>query len=343
MAPRLERQIKVFMLMMVSLCAGAQTSADSTLAVFERWMARHGRIYMDNLEKAKRYEIFLKNLRFVENFNKEANRSYTVGLNQFSDLTMEEFKARYTGYQATSKSLKSSTATTFKYQNATQVQYISPPESVNWVDKGVVGNVKDQGDCSSCWAFSAVGAVESMLAIKRSVFANLSEQQLIDCDKGSRGCKGGRMDRAFDYIHRHGIAYDKDYPYRGAQGNCDEKAASASTTKIDDYYIMPVKEHWIEIAVSGQPVSAAIDGHSYEFNHYKGGVFSGPCGQSLSHGVLIVGYGRSDSEGKNYWLIKNSWGENWGDKGYMKLQRNTGTYGGICGIDLQVSYPDVIT
>ncbi|KAF7847062.1 hypothetical protein BT93_L3398 [Corymbia citriodora subsp. variegata] len=340
MAPRLQRQIKVFMLMMVSLCAGAQTSADSTLAVFEQWMARHGRIYMNNLEKAKRYEIFLKSFRFIENFNKEGNRSYRVGLNQFSDLTTEEFKARYTGFQAMSKSSKSSTATTFKYQNATEVQYVSPPESANWVDKGVVGDVKDQGDgCGSCWAFSAVGAVESLLAIKKSVFADLSEQQLVDCDKANKGCKGGRMERAFDYISRHGIAYEKDYPYKNGQGNCNETAASASVTKIDDYYSIPVNERWIERSVSQQPVSVAVDGDSDDFKYYKGGIFSGPCGKKLSHAVLIVGYGRSDSDGKNYWLIKNSWGQQWGEKGYMRLQRSTGTYGGICGIELSASHP----
>ncbi|KAL3739928.1 hypothetical protein ACJRO7_021236 [Eucalyptus globulus] len=145
MAPWPERQIKVYMLM-VWLCAAAWTSAvtppNSTLAEFEQWMAHHGRIYKDNLKKAKRYGIFLETLRFIEDFNsKAANQSYKVGLNQFSDLTTEEFVLRYTGFRATSRSSKSSAATTFKY-SMTQV-----PDSLNWVEKGVVGSIKDQGEC----------------------------------------------------------------------------------------------------------------------------------------------------------------------------------------------------
>ncbi|KAF7850597.1 hypothetical protein BT93_L5234 [Corymbia citriodora subsp. variegata] len=338
MALWLEWQIKVYVLM-VSLCVEAWTSAatppNSTLAVFEQWTARHGRIYVNNLEKTKRYEIFLKNLHFIEDFNKAANRSYTVGLNQFSDLTTEEFHARYNGLQPMSRSSNSSAATTFEYQNVTQV-----PDSINWVDKGVVGSIKNQGSCGSCWAFAAVATVESGLAINGGPMLDLSEQQLVDCSKDNGGCKGGWVEAAFQYIKRDGITSEQNYLYKGVEGDCNSEATLAHKVTIQGHHNIPVDEHLIEMAVAAQPVTANIDTKSVEFRSYSGGVFTGPCGrQNLDHSIVIVGYGRSNSDGLNYWLIKNSWGEQWAEKGYMRIQRNSGIREGVCGINLAASHP----
>ncbi|KAF8029490.1 hypothetical protein BT93_E2023 [Corymbia citriodora subsp. variegata] len=347
MALWLEWQIKVYVLM-VSLCVGAWTSAtppNSTLAVFERWMARHGRIYMDNLEKAKRYEIFLKKLRFIEDFNsKAANRSYTVGLNQFSDLTTEEFRARYNGFRPTPRSSNSSAATTFNNQNVTQAKDStnSIPDSISWVDKGLVGSIKQQGSCGSCWAFSTVATMETLLAIKGDIntagvpkvgtkghlsakkvrtsikggrLVDLSEQQLIDCNTDNNGCVSGTETKAFRYMERAGITSEEKYPYKGVKGECNGRATLVPEATIQGFYAIPVSEHSIEMAVAAQPVTAGVDSNSVQFRNYRGGIFTGPCGQDLDHSVAIVGYGRSNSEGLDYWLIKNPWGE----KGYMRI------------------------
>ncbi|KAK2630984.1 hypothetical protein EUGRSUZ_L03603 [Eucalyptus grandis] len=236
-------------------------------------MARHGRIYKDNLEKAKPYGIFLETLRFIEDFNsKAANQSYKVGLNQFSDLTTEECVPRYTGFRATSRSSKSSAATTFKY-SMTQV-----PDSLNWVEKGVVGSIKDQGEC------------------------------------------------AYEYIaQNHGMTYESNYPYIGVQGTCNERAASIAVARLKGYENIPVSEDLLLQAVARQP-------------QYSGGVFNGPCGENINHAVAIAGYGKTP-DGVDYWLLKNSWGETWGEKGYMRILRNSGVQGGLCGLVTQATLP----
>ncbi|KAK3431229.1 hypothetical protein EUGRSUZ_E02715 [Eucalyptus grandis] len=306
------------------------TPPNSTLAEFEQWMARHGRSYKDNLEKAKRYGIFLETLRFIEDFNsKAANQSYKVGLNQFSDLTTEEFVPRYTGFRATSRSLNSSAATTFKY-STTQV-----PDSLNWVEKGVVGSIKNQGGCGK----RQLQPVESMLAMKTSKLVDLSEQQLIDCSKKNHGCGWGWMYLAYEYIvQNHGMTYESNYPYSGVEGTCGERAASIAVARLKGYENIPMSEDLLLQAVARQPVSIAIEGTSPGFKQYSGGVFNGPCGVNTNHAVAIVGYGKTP-DGVDYWLLKNSWGETWGEKGYMRILRNSGVQGGLCGLVTQASLP----
>ncbi|KAK3431230.1 hypothetical protein EUGRSUZ_E02714, partial [Eucalyptus grandis] len=267
----------------------AVTPANSTLADFEQWMARHRRIYKDNLEKEKRYRIFLETLRFIEDFNsKAANQSYKVGLNQFSDLTTEEFVPRYTGFRATSRSSNSSAATTFN-------------------------------DCNC--------GIDS------------SDEQLIDCSKLNYGCKWGWMYLAYEYIaQNHGMTYESNYPYSGVEGTCGERAASIAVARLKGYEKIPMSEDLLLQAVARQPVSVAIEGASPGFKQYSGGVFNGPCGETTNHAVAIVGYGKTP-DGVDYWLLKNSWGETWGEKGYMRMLRNSGVQGGLCGLLTQATLP----
>ncbi|KAK2632901.1 hypothetical protein EUGRSUZ_L00916 [Eucalyptus grandis] len=334
MALKLAKSFSIWLILILCACACTSNTASraydipSATKKFEEWMSRHGRDYKDVSEKAKRLKIFLENLQFVEEFNGAANRTYKVGLNKFSDLTNEEFVAAYTGYKLPSSTTRnSSQVNSFKYQGSNSI-----PESVDWVKKGAVNPIKNQGRCKSCWSFSAVAAVEAITQITTGVLPNLSEQQLIDCaTDGNQGCQGGWTDNGFDS--------ETNYPYVGVdEGTCDVQASSVTEAKISDYRDVPPNEDDMLKAVAMQPVSVALDSRGAAFQYYAGDVFTGPCGTDLNHAVTVVGYG-TDTDGMKYWLIRNSWNVSWGESGYMRIQRDSGVEGGLCGIASKVSYP----
>ncbi|XP_010040202.2 zingipain-2 [Eucalyptus grandis] len=342
MALKLAKSFSIWLTLILCACACTSNTASRTYDIpsatkkFEEWMSRHGRDYKDVSEKAKRLKIFLENLQFIEEFNGAANRTYKVGLNKFSDLTNEEFVAAYTGYKLPSSTPRnSSQVNSFKYQGSNSI-----PESIDWVQKGAVNPIKYQRQCGSCWSFSVVAAVEAITQITTGVLPSLSEQQLIDCTTdGNHGCEGGSMDNGFEYIiNNNGISSETNYPYVGVDGTCNVQASSVAEAKISDHKDVPSNEDDMLKAVAMQPVSAAIDANGDVFKHYVGGVFIGPCEANLNHAVTVVGYG-TDTDGTKYWLIRNSWDISWGESGYMRLQRDSGVEGGLCGIASKVSYP----
>ncbi|KAI3414797.1 uncharacterized protein J3R85_015835 [Psidium guajava] len=342
MASKLAKNLSICLIVVLCACACALGAAasraydvPSVTKKFDEWMSRHGHDYKDVAEKAKRLKIFQENLRLIEEFNGAANRTYKLGLNKYSDLTNEEFVAAFTGYRLPPSTRRnSSQVRSFQDQGLSSI-----PESVNWVEKGAVNPIKYQGQCGSCWSFSVVAAVEAITQITTGELLNLSEQQLIDCaTNGNYGCRGGWMDNGFQYIiDNQGISSTSDYPYTGVDGTCDNQASSIVKAKISSYTDVNPSEDDMLAAVATQPVSVALDASGYEFQHYGGGVFSGPCGDNLDHAVTVVGYGAED--GTKYWLIRNSWDVSWGEQGYMKLQRDAGVEGGLCGIASKVSYP----
>ena len=216
------------------------------------------------------------------------------------------------------------------------------PAAVDWKAAGGVTAVKDQGQCGSCWAFSTTGSLEGANFVTNGALVSLSEQELIDCDKAGndRGCNGGLMDYAYDWIiHNGGLDTEADYPYTAADNVCDatkKATAAVSVTSFQD--VPPNDEASLKKAVSQQPVAIAIAASGLQFQLYSHGVFDGQCSNNLDHGVLIVGYGTDEETGKDFWLVKNSWGEAWGESGYVRMAMNHSRTG-LCGLAMVPSYP----
>lgn len=314
---------------------------DEVAVLYEEWLIKHGKVYNALGEKSNRFKIFKNNLRYIDEHNSNPNQTYKLGLNQFADLTNREFRSMYldTRMDAKIRSLSSNS-------NSYTDRYLPKagdnlPDYVDWREKGAVVPIKDQGSCGSCWAFSAIAAVEGINAIVTGKLISLSEQELVDCDNqgGNEGCKGGLMNPAFEFITKNGgIDSEEDYPYKGREETCDQYRVNANVVKINGYEDVPRNnENALKNAVANQVVSAGISTGSIDFQLYKSGIYSGKYGTALDHGVSIVGYGSEN--GHDYWIVRNSWGTNWGEKGYMRLLRNVPESVGQCRIATLASYP----
>ncbi|XP_074270339.1 senescence-specific cysteine protease SAG12-like [Silene latifolia] len=332
----------IMVVLSVSQIAESRVLNDETRSMIERheqWMTLHGRVYKDVVEKSNRFTIFSENVKRIEELN-SLNRGFTLGVNAFADLTNEEFKASRTGFNKDllSKQIMSkSKSKSFKYENFTVSS-----STMDWRMEGVVTPVKDQGQCGCCWAFSAVAATESLHKLKTGALISLSEQELVDCDtEYDTGCEGGLMDFAFDFIHQNGgLTTESNYPYKAADGTCNKNQASDPVASISGYEDVPQNdEDALLKAATNQPISVGIEGSGFDFQFYSGGVFKGECGNELDHAVTVIGYGVAQ-DGSNYWLVKNSWGTMWGEKGYMRIMRGVkGKSEGLCGIAMMPSYP----
>jgi cathepsin F len=256
---------------------------------------------------------------------------YELGISPFMDLTPKEFaKTHLTLDFDYVKQMKASAVEerpTFKFGEA--------PESHDWRQKGVVSKVKDQGMCGSCWAFSAIGNIESRYAIGKNTLMEFSEQQLVDCDIGGedQGCNGGLMDQAFNYLQKVGVMGEDDYSYKGSDGKCQYDATKVRA-KVTGQSAAPTDEAQIkQLLFENGPYAIAINATPLQF--YFWGIFDPYfdfiCNpQELNHGVLLVGYGVD--RGYPYWIVKNSWGTSWGESGYFRIIANKGA----CGMNTYV-------
>ncbi|GFP84596.1 cysteine proteinase rd21a [Phtheirospermum japonicum] len=316
---------------------GPVRSESEALALYESWLVKHGKAYNALGEKERRFEIFKDNLRFIDEHN-SVDRPYKVGLNRFADLTNEEYRSRFASGRLERRAGLTSRRASDRYAVKAGEKL---PGSVDWREKGAIAPVKDQGQCGSCWAFSTVAAVEGVNKIVTGDLIVLSEQELVDCDRSyNQGCNGGLMDYGFKFvIDNGGLDTEDDYPYNAHDGTCDGYRKNAHVVSIDSYEDVPENdEQALMKAVAHQPVSVAIEAGGRAFQLYQSGVFTGLCGTDLDHGVVAVGYGTEN--GKDYWIVRNSWGPSWGESGYIRLERNVAnTTTGKCGIAVEASYP----
>ncbi|KAI9108958.1 hypothetical protein K1719_020263 [Acacia pycnantha] len=261
-------------------------SEENLWDLYERWRSHHT-VSRSLSEKHKRFNVFKANAMHVHNTNK-MDKPYKLKLNRFADMTNLEFQNTYASSKINHHRMFRGTPRggngTFMYEKFDRV-----PPSVDWRKKGAVTAIKDQGQCGSCWAFSAVAAVEGINQIKTKKLVSLSEQELVDCDtEQNEGCSGGLMEYAYEFIKRiGGLTTESNYPYKAIDETCDASKEKHPSVSIDGHEnVPPNDENSLLKAAANQPVSVAIDAEGSDFQFYSEGVFTGDCGKQLNHGPI---------------------------------------------------------
>ncbi|XP_019479627.1 PREDICTED: cathepsin L1 [Hipposideros armiger] len=329
-------------LFLTALCLGIASTApklDGSLdAQWNQWTATHRKLYGLNEEEWRR-AVWEKNMKMIDLHNQEYNQgkqSFTMAMNAFGDMTSEEFRQVMNGLQNQEHK---------KGKVFGEPLFAEIPPSVDWREKGYVTPVKNQGHCGSCWAFSATGALEGQMFRKTGKLISLSEQNLVDCSQsqGNRGCNGGLMDNAFQYVkYNGGLDSEESYPYHAEDESCKYKPEESVANDTGFVDIHQQERSLMKAVATVGPISVSIDASHYSFQFYKEGIYYDPecSSQELDHGVLVVGYGFEGAESDNnkYWIVKNSWGTAWGEKGYIKMAKDRNNH---CGIATSASYPIV--
>ncbi|OMJ85779.1 hypothetical protein SteCoe_12849 [Stentor coeruleus] len=299
------------------------------LQEFDQFIRAHGKIYKSQAEFDYRLKVYQDNLSLIRMHN-SIDEHLVLKANKFADLTNEEFKALYTS--EIPHNLESSQST---YQDLNA----SPPLSIDWRDKGAVTDVQNQGiNCKASWAFSGVGAMESAWNIAGNDLEDLSVQQVIDCISQT-GCQGSTASAAMNYALANNLTTDLIYPYYGTNMTCNTNAVKQYAASFTNVTQVPTRNpQALTIAISGQPVAAAVESDQFVWQFYYSGVITEYCGININHYVLIVGYNIDPSlTNSPYYTCKNSWGGDWGESGYVRI--STGGQGnGICGIAIQDYY-----
>ncbi|XP_078603227.1 cathepsin L-like peptidase [Branchiostoma floridae x Branchiostoma japonicum] len=325
----------------LTVCAAMVSMAMAHNALWENYKGRYG-LSFEEEEESRRMAIFENNTKFIDKHNNEADlgmHTYWLGHNQFAHMTNDEFVANVIGGGLLDRNASKSTADRVHEYDA---NLVGLPDTVDWRKKGAVTDVKNQN-------IREIGSLEGQNVKKTGKLVSLSAQQLVDCSKSDKdglgrlnpvndGCNGGLMDLAFEYIETNGgIETEKSYPYTAMDGSCKFNPAKVFATMTGYVDVPEGDEHALKQALATVgPISVGIDASHSSFQFYHEGVYNEPMCSSnkLDHGVLAVGYGTED--GKDYWLVKNSWGTGWGMKGYIMMTRNKNNH---CGIATMGSYP----
>jgi len=309
------------------------------------WKNKFEKVYETFEEEVERMETWLANMARIEEHNFEyalGHKTYSMAMNHYGDLKPAEFTKVYNGFLNSKKGLHVGETYSAHLGDALD-EDLDHGKGIDWRKEGAVSDVKDQGQCGSCWAFSSTGALEGHMKIKFGALPDLSEQNLVDCSKpeGNQGCNGGLMAAAFQYVKdQDGIDDEESYPYEAV--DFEPCRYTKSHRAADDKGFRQVPEgdeHGLKHALAREgPVSVAIDASNPSFQFYKEGVYYEPdCSpENLDHGVLAVGFGVE--KGEKYFLVKNSWSTQWGDAGYIKMARDKDNH---CGIASYAVFPIV--
>jgi len=324
--------MKAFFVVVIAFAATAFAVINPIYKEWEEWKLEHKPHYASNSEEMKRMKIFAENRRTVLSLNKQYENDpggLRFALNKFADLTDEEFASIYL-HEIPADIPRPA------YLPRTKKTLQDYPKEKNWVEEGAVTSVKDQGECGSCFAFSVVGNMEGVYKITNGVLANMSVQQVVNCDhecseyKGEQvcdsGCAGGLMTNALTYAVKNGMTSWERIPYwNHSLGWCNYNSTLTMFTFKDWRAVNGDEVDMVAALNEIGPLSVGVDATLWRF--YRSGLFSLPCGKKMNHGVLLVGYGLHKE--KEYWLIKNSWGKSWGENGYILLAREKDK----CGVD----------
>lgn len=314
------------------------------LTAWTHWKAKHVKLYSAQAEESHRLKQFNESYNTVIKSNSNPEFTFELELNQFADLSSEEFTNTYLrtiDSDDESKNVETE-------EESLKLQTSAIPESVDWSTKGAVTDIKDQGQCGSCWAFSTTGSLEGLNFLYFNKLQAFSEQQLVDCDHGSiippilpnMGCHGGLMGRALSYTANKGIMLEDDYPYTAKDGSCKYDVKKMTFRNTSWKGVFPCSNDSLKSSIARQPTSVGINASTLRL--YSKGVFNDwSCGIMINHGVLAVGYGTDDKLGK-YYKVKNSWGHVFGEDGYFRLARKEGAGLGMCGIATRGSYPTIV-
>jgi len=308
-------------------------SQDPHWSAFEDFITQHNRHYSSASEVAGKFEIFKDNLQRIEERN--AKGQETHGVNQFADMTPEEFSGAYLGRVAgnwTAMKIKHPTSHDFAAVRATT-------DSINWCDLGACTAVKDQGQCGSCWAFGGTESVESDYFIRFGTLYDLSPQQPTSCDTGCGGCAGGNAVSVFQYVNETG-GQDAASAYPYTSGTTQQSGTCVSDEVVPSNFRAGVEEaFWLSLSAADEgnmltdiemtPMSVAVAADLWQT--YTGGVITSTsgCGTALDHNVQVTGY---NSDG-NYWIVRNSWSASWGNDGFVYVEAGAN----VCGIAMEAS------
>ncbi|XP_072004086.1 cathepsin L-like proteinase isoform X2 [Engystomops pustulosus] len=311
---RMNLNRSLFIFATILICTWASTFFDQEWSM---WKTKYNKNYSSTSEELLRRKMWEKTWHKVQEHNKRADQglsTYWMAMNHFADITPQEIKKKNCLMPNGNKI----EAPVHSYGLREGL-----PEHVDWRDSKCVTEPKNQGLCGSCWAFSTVGVVESRMCIQNQKLIKLSEQQLVDCDGAEEACCGGIPAYALKYVTHHGVMRAEDYEYQEKQNPCafnEDKAIKLNLTK---YYQLPDEDSVVSSVALEGPVSVSF-GTTEDFMHYSHGIYDGDCTESANHAIIAVGYGtekNDDGEEQPYWIIKNSWSEGWGEKGFGRIQR----------------------
>lgn len=311
-----------------ALLVSNMSSTSTNDVLFQQFIIEHSRNYATVEEYDMRMTIFSEQIKKADEHNKQG-KGWTMGVNQYSDWTDEEYQ-KLLGLK--------------NFRNANSNMPLAPlkvnPENtdqdLDWRNyPGHVGPVLNQGKCGSCWAFSAAQAVAGAYFHSYNISVDVSRSHAVDCDFFSHGCNGGLQENAFIHWMRHPFITEGAYPYVAADRTCQEDSIKTTMPLIKTAFRVDVGDDLLYEALKHQPVSISIRAENDGFRQYTGGIVdvANDCGVDIDHAVLLVGYNSYD----NAWIVKNSWGDKWGENGYVRIRREGGK--GICGINQQNSIP----